>query len=148
MSCDSHAPLISGLLDGELGPEEEVRIRTHLASCGRCALELDELRLQREITSAYRLQEPSPEAWDRFSLGVYQRIERAAGWVLLSIGLVLGGSVLVFQAFQGLITDPTVPMIVRLGIPVAAIGLVILLISVAREKLFLHRTERYREIIR
>ncbi|MAE70257.1 MAG: hypothetical protein CME06_07280 [Gemmatimonadetes bacterium] len=148
MSCDDLAPLISGLIDAELEPDEEARIRKHLERCERCDEELRALSEQRETTAALRLREPDPELWDRFHLGVYQRIERAAGWVLLSVGAAVAGGTLAYQAMSDVIGDPSVAMTVRVGLPIAAIGLVILLISVAREKLFLHRNERYREIIR
>ncbi len=148
MICDDLAPLISGLIDAELEPDEEARIREHLESCESCGEELRALTEQRETTAAMRLREPDSELWDRFHLGVYQRIERAAGWVLLSAGATLAGGTLAYQAVSDVISDPAMPMAVRVGLPIAAIGLVILLVSVAREKLFLHRNERYREVIR
>ncbi len=148
MTCEEFAPLISGLLDGELEATEVERIRTHLRECAACALEYEELAEQRELTAGLQLSMPPAEAWERFHLGVYQRIERALGWVLLSLGLVLGGGALMVQGLQGWFSDPAIPGLARWGLPAAGIGLLILLVSVAREKFFIRRNERYREVIR
>ncbi len=148
MSCEDHAPLISGLIDGELVPDEEARIRAHLDSCAHCQQELGALTEQRETTGALRLRDPDPELMDRFHIGIYQRIERATGWVLLSAGATLAGSVLAYQALRDLIGDGSLPLALRVGVPALVLGLILLLVSIAREKLFLHRNERYREIVR
>jgi predicted anti-sigma-YlaC factor YlaD len=148
MTCEDFAPLISGLLDGELDAEEQARIQAHLEQCAACALELEELAGQRELTAGLQLFAPPVEAWERFHLGVYQRIEHALGWVLLSLGLVLGGGALLLQGLQSWLSDPQIPWLARWGLPLAGFGLLILLVSIAREKFFIRRNERYREVIR
>ena len=44
--------------------------------------------------------------------------------------------------------DTDLPMIVKIGIFSAILGVVVLLISVIREKFFLRKNERYKEVTR
>jgi len=88
---------------------------------------------------------PAPEVWDRYWVGIYNRLERGVGWIVFSIGCVIlltyGG----FQAVEAIIADPELAVIVKAGIIAVIGGLVILLISVIREKLFTARTDKYQK---
>jgi len=44
MRCSQAGKYLSPYLDGELGTKEVARLEAHLAHCGRCSGELDELR--------------------------------------------------------------------------------------------------------
>ena len=148
MNCSDAAPLVSGLIDGELTSDELIQIRTHLAQCQSCSTELEQMTALRETTRALRLREPRPELWDQLRLGTFRRIEQATGWILFSLGAILAGGYAALRGLGGLIADPNVPIAIRVGLPLASLGLVVLLVSIIREKWVLHRRERYREVIR
>jgi hypothetical protein len=73
-------------------------------------------------------------------------MERGIGWILFSIGamilLFFGG----YQMVKGILQDPTIPLIVKTAILLGMAGVVVLLVSVTRERLFVNRSERYREV--
>ncbi|MGC8991452.1 MAG: anti-sigma factor family protein, partial [Verrucomicrobiia bacterium] len=57
-NCESYKGLIVGLLDGELTPEETVRINEHLARCATCRSEYEELRETTGKLAAMSFKEP------------------------------------------------------------------------------------------
>jgi len=75
-------------------------------------------------------------------------LERGTGWILTSIGAIILLFYGAWRWLQGLIRDPHLALIVKVGILVLAGGLIILLISVIREKVFTHKKERYKEVVR
>jgi anti-sigma factor RsiW len=52
--------LISGYLDGELEPSEQSRLIDHLAGCGRCSLELEEIQAVRSSVRSLPILEMPP----------------------------------------------------------------------------------------
>ena len=49
MDCEHTAPLLSGLVDGALGPLARFRVHRHIASCGTCATRLEEMRAMQAV---------------------------------------------------------------------------------------------------
>jgi hypothetical protein len=47
---------------------------------------------------------------------------------------------------KGIIQDPTIPLLVKSGILLGMGGVVVLLVSVTRERLFVNKSERYKEV--
>jgi hypothetical protein len=94
------------------------------------------------------LKNPPKEMWQVYWSSVYNRLERRIGWILLSIGAIImlffGG----YKAIVGIIEDPTIPMILKIGILAALGGLVILIVSIGRERIFVRQRERYKEVVK
>ncbi len=92
------------------------------------------------------LKKPSKEAWKLYWASVYNRLERRIGWILLSIGamiiLFFGG----YKMVEGIIQDPSTPLLLKAGILVFLGGIVVLLVSLIREQLFVRKRERYKEV--
>ncbi len=88
---------------------------------------------------------PHPEVWDHYWVGIYNRLERGLGWIVFSIGCVIlltyGG----FKAIEAIIADLQLELIVKIGIVAVIGGLVMLIVSVFREKLFTARTDKYQK---
>ena len=86
--------------------------------------------------------------WDEYWKHVYNRIERGIGWIFISIGALIlslyGGWVF----FKTILQDVSLNPILKAGILILAIGLVILVISILREKLMVRNVDKYREIER
>jgi hypothetical protein len=84
--------------------------------------------------------------WEIYWTSVYNRLERRIGWILLSLGVMIllffGG----YKAIEGIIQDPTTPLILKVGILVLLGGLVVLLVSIIRERIFVRKRERYKEV--
>jgi predicted anti-sigma-YlaC factor YlaD len=138
--------LISSYLDGELDEDQRRLVEEHIEECPECRREHGEMAKFEEVMRKMTLKQPPKEAWEVYSESVYNRVERGIGWILLSIGamiiLFFGG----YQFVKGFIQDPSIPLIVKAGILLGLGGVVILLVSVVRERVFVSKRERYKEI--
>jgi predicted anti-sigma-YlaC factor YlaD len=148
MKCDDVKLYLMSYLDGEIEPEKRSEIERHLAECENCRKEYQAFVKLKQETDKMRLADLSDELWKGYWKGVYRRMERGAGWIFLSIGAVILLSFGAYQFFKQLFADPNISLIVKVGVSTGAFGAIILLVSIIRERLFLHKTERYKEVER
>jgi len=138
--------LVSSYHDGELNEEQKGIVEKHLEQCSECRKEFEEMAKFKEVMSKMKLKKPNKEVWKLYSASVYNRLERRIGWMLFSIGAMIllfyGG----YKAVEGLINDPSTPLILKLGIMTVLGGVVILLVSMVRERFFVRNRERYKEV--
>jgi uncharacterized membrane protein len=140
--------LVMAAIDGELGPDEKEEFEHYVRSYPECRDEWEQFKKVKEVTKQMKLQNPPDEIWHSYWLNVYNRIERGLGWIFLSIGTII---VLVFAAYQfliGLFGDANLPVIVKAGILLLVAGVIVLLISVARERFFARKSDPYKEVQR
>lgn len=140
--------LLNKALDNLLTDEERIEFNSLLTSSTEYQEEYKSLKQIKEITKTMKLKNPPEEVWDKYWLGIYSRLERGLAWILISIGaivvLIYGG----FKAVESVIQDPTLAWFLKAAILMLIAGGVILLISVIRERLFLRKTDKYKEIVR
>jgi len=138
--------LISSYFDSELDEEQKKLVNEHIRQCSECRKEFEEMRKFEEVMGKMELKQPSKEVWKVYWLSVYNRLERSIGWIFLSIGamilLFFGG----YKIVEGIIQDANTPLFLKIGILAFMAGIVVLLISLAREQLFVRKRERYKEI--
>ena len=79
---------------------------------------------------------------------VYRRVERGIGWTLLSVGAIVLLSYGLWQGIHELFGDLTVPWYVKGGVLALLVGIVILVVSVIREKYFIFKDDPYRDVNR
>jgi anti-sigma factor RsiW len=77
MTCEEYKPLLSGRLDGELSPEEEIRLKNHLSACSDCRRELLQFQEMKEVTDAVKPIDLPDRFWDTYWSGIYNRLERS-----------------------------------------------------------------------
>lgn len=140
--------LLMGGLDGELSPDEREELERLLRDDPAVRDEWERLLRLREVTATMTLQRPPDEVWDRYWTGVYRRIERGVGWVLVSIGAVVLVSFGLWEAVRGLLRDTGLPVVVKGAVLALLVGTVVLAVSVAREKLVLGRSDPYKDVRR
>ena len=99
-----------------------------------------------EAMGKMTLREPPKEVWKVYTESVYSRLERGIGWILVSIGAMILLFFAGYHALKGLILDPGVPLILKGGILCGLGGVVVLLVSLIRERIFVDKRERYKEI--
>ena len=148
LRCDEARILLMGHIDGELGPAETTRIEDHLAVCVSCRREETAFRALGEVTEEMINEELLPidlEAeWD----SIYRRMERSFGWILMSVGLIILLGFGAWQLVNEFLLNAEASMWLRVGVGATLAGVIVLLVSIGREALTKHRSERYREVQR
>lgn len=138
--------LISSYYEGVLSEEQRQAVDVHVAACVECRRELEEIRQFEEVMNKMELKKPKPEVWQMYWASVYNRLERRFGWILFSIGAIIllfyGG----YKMIEAIIVDTTVPLLFKIGFLVIMAGFVVLLVSVGRERFFVRKRERYKEV--
>jgi len=147
-SHDRYKQLLMALLDGELAPGERSELEAHLAGCRECRDELAGFRRLKEVTDMVRFAEPDDASWESYWRVIYNRLERGLGWILLSLGAILLLAYGAFRLVEELLTDPTVALLVKVGVGALLLGLVILVVSLVRERLYGLRSDRYSREVR
>jgi len=133
-------------LDDELSARERVELERLLASDPALRREWDRLVRLKEVTAAMALRPAPDDVWRDYWESVYRRLERGFGWVLFSLGAIIVGSYGTWHGVRALLADTSLPWIVKVGTLTLGIGVVILLVSVIREKVFLGRRQRYKDV--
>lgn len=140
--------LLAKAVEGDLTQKESSELQKLLAAHPELQSELASMKSLKETTMSMKFKQPPEETWDRYWAGVYARMERGFAWLLVSIG---GAILLAFGAYNAAISfmhDESIPFLIKLAIGVVALGTAILFISVLREKWFVHKSDKYREVIR
>jgi anti-sigma factor RsiW len=145
---DRDGAWLSAYVDGELEGRDATRVEAWVAASGVARQEVARLRELKSLTASLALREAPAEAWETFWKAPGRRWERRLGWVLLAIGaLILGGSV-AWQAVAALWKAADTPLVLKVGIMAAAGGIVVLLASVVRERIYTRARTRYKDVIR
>ena len=139
---------LMGYLDGELADDRRQALEAHLAGCDPCRRELAQFRTLKEVIDPMRIKEPTDQMWEEYWGGLYNRMERGIGWILVSIGSIVLISFALIEWVQAILEAEDLAWYIRGSIILVVIGLVVLLVSATRERLFLHRKERYKEVER
>jgi predicted anti-sigma-YlaC factor YlaD len=138
--------MLSGYIDGELNVEEKSELEKHLQSCEECRKELDVFRRLKEVTGAMKYADVPDYVWDNYWRGIYRRLELGIGWILLSIGVILLLGFGLYCLVKDFFLNPGEPLILKIAVAAGGLGLIVLLVSAVRERLFAYRRDRYREI--
>ncbi len=139
--------LIEKYFDGELTSDEKNEFDSLLLD-ENLKNEFEEQKRVKEVLNKMKLKNPSAEVWDKYWLGVYNKVERGIAWIAISIGvliLIVYGSI---EAVENFLADTQTPGIVKFGISALVIGGLILLFSLIREKLFTGTRDKYKEVQR
>lgn len=140
--------LMMRALDGELDAGEREELARALAADPALNEEWTRLERLKEVTSNMSMRKPPEEMWDGYWSSVYSRFERGLAWILVSIGAIVLGSYGAWYGVRDLMTDADLPVLVRWSILALIVGLVMLLVSVLRHRIFVSRSDPYKEIER
>jgi predicted anti-sigma-YlaC factor YlaD len=144
--CEKYEMLISAFLDNELDEEQQIELFSHLATCESCRKHLREIKQIKDESMQMKEYLKPPVETQYFWKSLYNRIERNFSWTLLIMGafilLVYG----IYELIKDLIATTEIPFFIKLAILFTIVGSLSLLISVLREKLFIRKFDRYKEI--
>jgi anti-sigma factor RsiW len=151
MSTDKpigNTELVMLVLDGEASAAQVQELEQRLSADKALRKEYESMKAMKEVTMSNRPPEPGAALWKTYWAGVYRRMERGFGWVLFSIGaivLMLYGAWEFGRQWWG---DDSIPVWVRISGASLAAGIIILFVSVLRERVYFHKNERYKDIER
>ncbi len=147
-NLDKFQYLLNKALDNELTEYEKIEFEKMLTYSREFREEWNSLKKLKEISSTMKFKNPTEEMWDKYWLGIYRRLERGIAWVLISIGTTIIIVYGTFKIIESIIEDPTLSWFIKLAILAILIGFEILLISIIRERVFLRKSDKYKEIVR
>ena len=137
-----------GLLDNEISGQKKEALLKHIANCPSCKKEYETFKALKRDTKDMKLKKLPEIYWDDYWTQVYNRMERGLSWVLISIGimilLVYGG----FEVMRDFFLDPQKPLLLKIGTGALSVGMIVLFISVLREKLMIRKIDKYRSVER
>jgi predicted anti-sigma-YlaC factor YlaD len=136
-------PLITGYIDGELSPEQRATLEKHLAECEDCRREMEQMSRLTEELAGMEFHEPSDDDLERYWSCVYNRLERRLGWVLFTIGAIAVICCCGFGLIEKVTRDPNVGLLLKIGVIALVVGIVLLFVSVLRERLAVCRSDQY-----
>ncbi len=146
MNCEQAKILLSGLVDAELNPDEKKIASDHITSCPDCRREYARLKKMKEVTDDMKYFDLPDKLWAGYWREIYNRVERGIGWIFLSIGAIILMAFAAWQILNNFFLDPSEPLYLKLGVGLLLLGLIILLISIIRERLFSRKHDRYDEV--
>jgi len=148
MNEKRYIELIEKYFAGEISEEEKVEMEKIFSQDARLRKEFEEQKKVREALKKMKLKEPPREAWDNYWTHVYNRVERKIAWVLISIAAIVLLSYSAIESIENLLRDVQTPAIVKYAIFVLSVGLIILFVSLVREKFFVSKHDKYKEVQR
>jgi hypothetical protein len=144
MECTRYQTDGMRFLDGELPPEERLQYQAHVRGCDVCRRELDSLGRVVRLTDELKLRVSDDEFWKGYWKSVYRRSERGLGFLLLIGGAV---AVLLYVVYRAL-RSPDFFSYEGISVGVILLGLVVIFISVARERYHESKDDPYKEVER
>lgn len=142
--CEPFKGLLVGLLDGELTPDEARQINEHLTRCEACRQEYEQLRETTGKLAAISFQEPGDAVLAQMWKSPYSRLARNA-----SLVMIIGGyAMLIGYGVFEFLTSGKEAVPAKLGLAAVALGFLILLVQLIRERVRTYKTDPYKEIER
>lgn len=140
--------LMMRALDDELTVEERAEFNSWLAREPESLEEWKRLSRAREVMMGMKLRNPPEEVWDGYWTSVYSRVERGVAWLLVSVGAIIVGGWAIWKWIEALLHDTAMPAPVRYSMIALFVGLLILLVSVARHRFNVSKSDPYKDIQR
>ena len=140
---DRFSILLMSAVDNKLTEQEQFEFDQLILKYPELKKETQQYQKIKEVTQTMKFKQPHTEVWDKYWVNIYNRIERGIAWIIFSIGCMILITYGLFKAVESIIAEPQLEIIIKIGILAVIAGVVILLVSVARERLFIKKTDRY-----
>ena len=148
MDCKQAEVLMTGLLDNELDDKQRRDLQKHLAECPACSAKYETYKNLKKDMADMKFKNLPEVYWDEYWQNVYNRIERGIGWIFFSIGAIVLLIFAGYEIFREFFMNPAEPFGVKIGAGFLGVGLIVLFVSVLREKLMVRKVDKYRSIQR
>jgi len=144
MECTRYQTDGMRLIDDELTQEERLQYQAHVRECDVCSRELDALGRVVKLTGELKLRVSDDAFWKGYWESIARRTERRLGFLFLAGGVVMFLFFLLYRALR----SPQLFTYEGISIALILLGLIVLFISVARERYHEHKHDPYREVER
>lgn len=148
MECSEIRILLTGLIDGEIDESQKQNLFDHLKTCKSCQETYNSFVQLKKDTDDMKLKKLPEVYWDEYWTNVYNRIERGISWIFVSIGLIIILAYGSYQVMQEFYLSPEQPMFIKIGVGLLTAGMIVLFISVLREKMMIRKVDKYRSVER
>ena len=148
MINEKYKIMLSGYIDGELTSNEKQEFESYLKRDPELQKELDTFRKLQEVTGAMKYADVPEIVWENYWASLYRKFERGFGWIFFSIGAII---ILAFGCYHigaDFFLKPGPPILLKIGVGTGLLGLIVLLVSIVRERLFARSHDRYDEVTR
>ena len=139
---DDLKELINKYIDNKLSDEDKIQLQKIIREDEKLKNELKEFDEIKEVISMLKTQDPDKD-WEKYWSHLYNRLEIGIGWIITSIGAILLLTFAGFQFVKELIRDPELALYAKIGILALIFGIVILFVSILRERIFISKTDKY-----
>ncbi len=136
--------MLSAYLDGELTQADSQRVQLHLQSSEEMRRELEELAAVQNMTAGLRFQTPADEVMDALEQRLSVRGPRRFGWGVLVVALISW----VVYAVVLVLRNPRWPSVAELLGGGVIAGLLLVFLSVLRQRILERPHDRYRKVRR
>jgi hypothetical protein len=140
--------LLMGAIDRELSSAERREFEQLLETDAEVQSEWSRLKRVKGLTDSMEFKMPSDAIWEGYMASVYRRVERSIAWILLSVGSIVLISTGLWHTGKAIFIEDNVPLYIKASLLALFVGGAILIVSVAREKLFMHKKDPYKDVIR
>jgi hypothetical protein len=132
------------LLDGELSEREKAQYEAHINECEFCRNELASFGRIVEFTNELKLRTPDDEFWDGYWESVYRRSERGLGFFFVVTGIL---ALMLWGVFRA-VSSPRFVTYEGISVTVILVGLIVIFLSVARERFHESKNDPYKGVRR
>jgi len=140
---DHVGELLSGFIDGELTQQDEQRVRLHCENCADCGNGLKELRALREQMGRANLSNVRKDIWRESMDDTAVKATRGIGWMLVIGGILLAAGFIVFELITA---TPEMSLLQKLIIGGFYGGMLLIFISVLRQRLIERKSDKYKDV--
>ncbi len=140
--------LLMGALDRELSTAERREFEQLLETDAEVQAEWTRLKRVKGLTDSMEFRMPSDAIWEGYMASVYRRVERGVAWILLSVGTIVLVSTGLWHLGKAIFIAEDLPFYVKASLLAIFVGVAILIVSVVREKIFTHKRDPYKDVIR
>lgn len=139
-ACEQYREMLAGYVDGELHGDELLEFESHLAECTECQREVAVFHSLKGELQAMGLKSPEVPGGSVWN-DVNKHVARPAGWIFLIIGILMYVVYAVYTFIQS-----TGNLFEKLATGFLVIGFVVLLATVAYERIVSYKTDPYKGI--
>lgn len=142
MNDDHVGEMLSGYIDGELTQQDRQRVRLHCEGCEFCRQQLEDLRTMRGRVGAAHLSTINDDTWRKTMNDTTVRATRGIGWLLFVGGILLAAGFAVYE----IVADSSLSAFEKTIIGGIYGGLLLLFVSVLRQRLIERKSDKYKDV--